>query len=348
MLAVGSNRERLDLILRRGELTDTDDAALVAAGPELAGAVRLGLRHPEPDVRAAAAAFAGRAGLLASGAELLPLARDAADAVRRAAGEALVHLADRADAVARGDEPDEAGRRAFVAALADAATAGGPGCGRACGRLAASAAAGDAPLREALRHPTAGPALTRAFAAARHPGVVRLVLELLDDRRPPAAARAAACRTDPAFLFPLLARVAADPRALAGLPPLPWLADPGAILAGVPDRLQPAADALAGRPCEPPARRRAVRAWLICWGGAAGRRAAEPVLRELPAAARADLLRTAAESPDPAVAAWAAGLLPVHRVPGWPRRLAELAKTGGPAVRAAAAAALRDAAGATA
>ena len=344
-LRVGSNRERLDLILRRGDLTDAEDAELLAAAHELGGAVRLGLRHPEADVRAAAAAFAGRAGLLAHGADLLPLLGDAADVVRREATEALTHLADRADAVARGDEPGDLDRRAFVAALAAAASAGGAGGGRVAGWLAVSAVAGDGPFREALRHPAAGPALTRAFAADRHPGVVRLLLELLADRRPPAAARAAACRTDPAFLFPLLDRVAdGGPRALPGLPPLPWLAAPGPLLAGVPARLQPAADALAGRACEPASARRAVRDWLLTRGGAPGRRAAEPALRARPAARRGEVLLSAAGSPDPAVAAWAAGLLAVHRVPGWPRRLAELARHAAPAVRAAAAAALRDAA----
>ena len=345
MLRVGSNRERLDLVLRRGELTDAEDAELLTAAGEMGGAVRLGLRHPEADVRAATAAFAGRAGLLATGAELLSLLADAADVVRREAAEALTHLADRADAVARGDEPGEEDRRALVAALAAAASAGGAGGGRVAGWLAASAMAGDGAFRGALRDPAAGPALTRAFAADRHPGVVRLLLELLADRRPPAAARAAACRTDPAFLFPLLDRVAAaGPRGLPGLPPLPWLADPGPLLAGAPARLQPAADALAGRACEPASARRAVRDWLLTRGGAPGRRAAEPALRELPAGRRAGVLLSAAESPDPTVAAWAAGLLATHRVPGWPRRLADLAKHAAPAVRATAAAALRDAA----
>ena len=342
-LRVGSNREKLSLILDRADLTDAEDDRLLAAAEEMSGAVRLGLRHPEPEVRAAAAAFTGRAGLLGSGAELLALADDPADVARRAASEALTHLADRADAVARGDLPGEAERQAFAAALATAATAGGA-AGRACGLLAAGSAAGDEPLRAALRHPTAGPALGRAFAAGRHPGTVRLLLDLLDDRRPPAQARAAACRKDPAFLFPLLARVAGGGSPPAGLPPLPWLADPGPVLAGVPDQLRRAADILAGRPCEPPAARRAVRDWLLRSAGAAGRRAAEPALREWPAGRRSDLLLAAAAGDDPAVAAWAAALLSVHRVPGWPRRLADLAKHASPTVRAAAAAALRDAA----
>ena len=345
VLRVGSNREKLGLILRRGEMSDADAAALLAAAADLGGAVRLGLRHPEPGVRADTAAFVGRAGLLAAGGEALTLIDDADGGVRAKVREALTHLVDRADAVARGEEPGEEDRAAFAAALAGAATGGGRGAGRAAGRLSAAADAGDESLRDALRHPTAGPALARAFATGRHPGTVRVLLDLLSHRHPPAAARAAACRADPAFVLPLLARVlGGGPHALPGLPPLPWLADPAGVLAGVPARLQPAADALAGRACEPAAARRAVREWLLTGGGAPGRRAAEPALRELAAGRRAELLLAATADADPAVAAWAVGLLAAHRVPGWPRRLADLAKHAAPAVRAAAAAALRDAA----
>ena len=345
-LRTGTNRERLGLILGRGDLTDAEDAALLAAAAdELPGAVRLGLRHPEADVRAATAAFAGRAGLLAMGADVVALLADPADAARSAAVGASHALADRGDAVARGEAADEPGRRAFVAALAGGVRSGGPGLNRLCGWLAAAGDPADAELRAVLRHPTGGPALTRAFAVDRHPGTVRVLLGLLEDRRPPRAARVAAGRTDPAFLFALLRRVAdGGPHAPPGLPALPWLAEPAAVLAGLPAPLQPAVAALADRPCEPPASRRAVRAWLLTRGGAAGRRAAEPALRELSASRRVDVLTAAAGDPDPAVAAWAVGRFAACRVSGWPRKLADFARHGEPAVREAATRALREAA----
>ena len=342
--ASGTNHGRLGLILRRRELTDEEDAGLLADGPRAAEAVRLGLKDAEDEVRATTAAFVGRAGLLGSGAVVLPLLADPAAAVRAAAGEALIRLTDRADAVARDGGAGEVDRRAFVAALADAAAAGGAGCGRVCGWLAACAAARDAAVEATLRHETAGPALTRALAVDRHPGVARLLLGLLATRRPPPAARAAACRTDPAFTFPLLAAVGDDPRGLPGLPPLPWLRDPAAVLATVPAGLQPAAALLAQRACEPAAAGRAVRAWLLDHGSAPARRAAAAGLREMPPGRRARLLAEAVSSSDGTVAAWAAELLPVHNVPDWPRTLAALARGGTGRVREAASAALWNAA----
>ena len=345
-LRVGTNRERLGLILRRDDLTDAEDAALLAAGDGLAGAVRLGLRHPEPDVRAATASFAGAAGSLAMTGEVVPLLADGDERVRSAAAGALHAFADRADAVARGDVPGEPGRRAFVAALADGARAGGPRAQRLCGWLAAGGRADDGELRDLLRDSACEPALARALTTDRHPGTVRLLLELLAARRPPRAARLAAGRSDPAFLFALLRTVTDGGAArVPGLPPLPWLAEPGAVLAGLPPALQPAVCELAERGCESGSALRAVRLWLLTRGGAAGRRAAEPALRELPANRRAALLSDAAASDDPAVAAWAAELLATHRVPDWPRRLAALARRPEPAVRAAAGRALRAAAG---
>ncbi|MEM9701378.1 MAG: hypothetical protein AAF907_02890 [Planctomycetota bacterium] len=154
----------------------------------------------------------------------------------------------------------------------------------------------------------------------------------------------AAQRTDAAFLIPLLKTVArAGAGSLPGLPPLVWLQTPKEVLRAAPRDLQTAIEELADRVCESGASRRAVRLWLIARGTAAARRAAEPVLRELPADARWEALTTALGSPEVDVVAWATELLVVHRVPGWPRHLLALSEHPSGAVRASAAAALRDA-----
>ena len=341
----GTNRQRLDLLLSRDELRDADHAELLAAGPRFAAVLRVSWRHPDPAVRRAAAAFAADAGLLTAGAGVLGLLADGREEVKAAAAAALVGLADAADATVRAGEADDEGRRAFVAALAAHLTAGGPRSAAVAGWLAASSAAGDGELVASLAHPAAGPLLAAVLRDDRHPGVFRVLLGLLSLRKPPRAAVVAAERTDPGFLVPLLRSVArAGAGSLPGLPPLPWLAEPGPILAALPAALQPAVAAVAGRSREPGASRRAVRTWLIARGSADGRRAAEPVLRELPADRRWAVLTDAAANADAAVVAWAAGLLGPHRVPHWPRRLADLTAHPSEPVRAAATAALRDAA----
>ena len=345
LLRDGTNRQRLDLILGRDGLADAEHRDLLAAAPGWGRLFRLIWRHPDPAVKVSGLGFAADAGALAEGPAALERLGDDCPTVRSAAAAALVALADRVDAAVRAGEGDEPGRRAFVAALAAHVAAGKPRAKAAAGWLLVAAAAGDREPAALAENPAGEPLLAEALASDRHPGAVRALLGLLALRRPPRCAVAAAGRTDAAFLVPLLGTVArSGSAALPGLPALPWLAEPGPVLAGLPPGLQPAVAALANRTCEPGGSRRAVRSWLIRGGTAAGRRAAEPVLRELPADARWAVLTDAAASPDPAVAAWAAGLFVAHRVPGWPRRLLALAGHADGAVRAAAAAALRDAA----
>ncbi|MFH5804913.1 hypothetical protein [Alienimonas sp. DA493] len=345
----GTNRERLELIRGRDALSDAAHAELLTACRGWRTLLRLIWRHPDAAVRVDGLRLVADAGLLGEGPAVLNALSDERPEVRDAAEAAAVALAEAADAAARTGAGDEPGRRAFVAALAAHLATEGPRAEAAAGWLAIAASAGDEEIASVSADPLAGPRLEAALETNAHPGAVRTLLGLLSLRRPPRCALRAAGRTDPGFLIPLLKTVArAGAGSLPGLPPLDWLREPEAILNAVPACLQTAIEELADRVCEPGRSRRAVRLWLIVHGAAAARRAAEPVLRELPADARWQTLTTALASPDVDVVAWATELLVVHRVPGWPRRLLALSSHESGAVRAAAAAALRDAAGETA
>lgn len=345
-LREGTNRERLELIHARDQLSDDAHAALMAAVADWGTLLRLIWRHPDPEVRIEGLRLVANAGLLAEGPEVLNALGDERPAVRDAAVAAARSLAEASDVAVRTGGADEPGRRAFVAALAAHLMTDGPRSEAAAGWLAIAASAGDEELSAVSADSSAGPKLAEAFEFSRHPGAVRTLLGLLSLRRPPRSAVRAAARTDPGFLIPLLKTVArAGAASLPGLPPLAWLATPANVLETVPPALQTAVEELADRVCEPGGSRRAVRLWLIAKGTASARRAAEPVLRELPADARWEALTTALADSDVGVVAWAAELLVAHRVPGWPRRLLALSTHESGAVRAAAAAALRDAAG---
>ncbi|QDT16155.1 hypothetical protein [Alienimonas californiensis] len=344
----GTNRERLELIRGRDALSDAAHAELLTAARGWRTLLRLVWRHPDAAVRVDGLRLVADAGLLAEGPAVLNALSDERPEVRDAAETAAVALAEAADAAVRAGAGDEAGRRAFVAALAAHLVTDGPRSDAAAGWLAIAASAGDEELAAVSADPAAGPKLTAALETNAHPGVIRTLLGLVSLRRPPRAALRAAGRTDPGFLIPLLKTVArAGAGALPGLPPLAWLGEPEGVLNAVPPCLQTAIEELADRVCEGGRSRRAVRLWLIAHGAAAARRAAEPVLRELPADARWDTLNAALASSDVDVVAWATELLVIHRVPGWPRRLLALSSHESGAVRAAAAAALRDAAGET-
>ncbi|NNJ24781.1 hypothetical protein [Alienimonas chondri] len=345
VLRDGTNRERLEMIQSRASLSDAVDRELRTAVRGWDTLLRLIWRHPDPAVRVAGLNLVADAGLLGEGSAVLEALSDERAEVREAATSAAAALAEAAGAAMRTDGRDDPGRQAFVAALAAHLIADGPQSEAAAGWLTISAAAGDKELIAVSDDPIAGPKFDAALQSVRHPGTARALLSLLSLRRPPRSAVRAAGRTDPEFLIPLLKTVArAGAGSLPGLPPLEWLASPQEALRTVPRNLQTAIEELADRVCEPGRSRRAVRLWLIARGTAAGRRAAEPVLRELPADARWEALTTALHSSDVDVVAWATELLVVHRVPGWPRLLLALSDHESGAVRAAAAAALRDAA----
>ena len=345
VLAEGTNRQRLEVIRTRDALPDADHAELLRAAPGWKTLFRLIWRHPDPAVRAAGLGLAADAGLLGEGPAVLERLADEREEVREAAGASAIALAERADAAVRSGAAEVPGRRAFVDALAKLVRSDDAGRDAAAHWLTIAASTADEALTGALDDPQAGPRMTAALLSDRHPGAVRALLGLLSLRRPPRAALRAAGRTDLGFLIPLLTVVhRAGAGTLPGLPPLPWFAEPGAILEQLPPRLQPAVLELAERLCEPGGGRRAVRMWMLARGGAAARRGAEPALRELPAGGRWRILAGALRSSDEDVIAWATGLLVAQRMPGWPRLLPALAAHPAGAVRAAAAAALRDAA----
>ena len=246
-----TNRAVLDLLLDRDGLADGPYATLIGGGRQLRPAVRLAVRHPRADVRIAGAGALGEAEVPDAPALLLPLLEDEDAAVRDAAAAAV--------------EARLAGLRAAVSdaeagALSAAVLRGGPTRHAAARWLAAGSGPPDTAVRLLAERPDGRPILTDVLTAERHPRVVRLAFRLLRDRRPVRPAVAAAQRTDPAFLLPLLREVAArGAGSLPGLPPLDWLEDPGPALAGLPASVCGAAVSLADRRCEPAESRRAVR-----------------------------------------------------------------------------------------
>jgi HEAT repeat protein len=199
-------------------------------------------------------------------------------------------------------------------------------------------------LRQILRDPLHVSYLTTIDVLSGSPrsGVMRLLLNLLDDPQAPSAAlSAAAGRTDLKFVRYLLGKIGPKPSAtvarnLKHVESIAWLRSAGTVLGQLDDAAQQAAVQLVMASAAPRLQAFSMIQYLVLHGRPGGRRAAAAALREFRGAAANNLVLAALEDPDLQVQAAAVAHLRHRGIPGSFARLVGLVDSPHAAISAAA------------
>jgi len=199
-------------------------------------------------------------------------------------------------------------------------------------------------LKQILRDPLHVGFLTTIEVLSSSPrnGVMRLLLNLLDDPQAPSAALSvAANRTDLKFVQHLLRKIGREPSAtvaqnLKHVESIAWLHSAAAILGQLDDASQHAAVRLVMGSATPRLQAFSMIQYLVLHGKPDGRHAAAEALRAYRGADANSLVLEALDDPDPRVQAAAVADLRQRGIPGSFARLVALVDSPHAAVRAAA------------
>ena len=199
-------------------------------------------------------------------------------------------------------------------------------------------------LRQILRDPHDARFLIVIEILSTSPrrGVMRLLLNLLDDPQAPSAALSVvAKRADPEFVEPLLRRIGQElSPTIAGnlrrIDSIAWLGSAETVLGPLDDAAQDAAVRMAMASATPRLQVFSLIRHLMLRGTPGGRRAAAEALREFSGAEANDLVLAALDDPDPGVQAAAAAQLRHRGIPGSLTRLIGLIDSPHAVVRQAA------------
>lgn len=177
---------------------------------------------------------------------------------------------------------------------------------------------------------------------SRHPGVLRLIAESLNDQYPhPKIFTAIRTRHDPEFLSALLLgitrrRSARVQQHLHQVHQLDWLVAPYDVLKAVPPDLQPALMAFINATRLSRELKSGVQEWLLRYGTSEGKAAATSGLTLLDTALVQEVVLESLESEDDAVQAWATSQLREFALPQAFSRLVERLDNASPLVQEAA------------
>lgn len=171
-------------------------------------------------------------------------------------------------------------------------------------------------------HHSAYLAVIETLSHSRRPGVISLLLSMLDDNRPPLAAiQIVAKRTDPRFVQQLLRMVGEQPtdhvaRNLKRAESIAWAAPGAGVIAKLDDKLQHSAVQAVMASGMPRLQAFKTIKYLLQRGKPGGRRAATEALAEFPGAEANALAQKAANDKDPEVQAHALRQFRQRGIPG--------------------------------